>query len=337
MSLAPLTVTLRHETHVPVDLWSALVYAACALAVGLLTRRRPALGVAALLVLAPFDLARYVGPTTITTLKAGLAGLYVALLLGRPDLAALRNLPVRSVLVAFGVSLAAIGLSATHAEHLGAVAREGFKTLEYAVLFLGAAIAFATDPDDRPFWRALELAVGLVCLSALAEYVVGAHTGIFLRGHLVAAHRRRARRPQPARRLPGVALPVLVARALVHRDRVLIAVLVLAAATDLLTLSRSGVIAAIAGVAVVFVVLRPPGPLIWRFAAGVAALGLVAVAFALRAGVPPGYFSLDQQTQVADHLANRAQLWHAALRSGTARRWSASGPATTSWTWTGSA
>jgi len=75
----PWTVALRHETHVPVDLPSALVYLACALAVGVLTRRRPALGVAALLVLAPFDLARYAGPTTITTLKAGLLGMFVAL------------------------------------------------------------------------------------------------------------------------------------------------------------------------------------------------------------------------------------------------------------------
>ena len=33
---------------------------------------------------------------------------------------------------------------------------------------------------------------------------------------------------------------------------------------------------------------------------------------ALRAGVPAGYFSLDQATQSADHLGNRAQLWQAA-------------------------
>jgi hypothetical protein len=41
--LQPWTVTLRHETHVPVDVPSALVYLACAVAVALLTRRRPAL------------------------------------------------------------------------------------------------------------------------------------------------------------------------------------------------------------------------------------------------------------------------------------------------------
>jgi hypothetical protein len=29
--------------------------------------------------------------------------------------------------------------------------------------------------------------------------------------------------------------------------------------------------------------------------------------------VPSGYFSLDQAPQAADHLANRSQLWHAAI------------------------
>ncbi|HWT05146.1 MAG TPA: hypothetical protein VN224_05270, partial [Xanthomonadales bacterium] len=93
MIVHPWTVTLRHETHVPVDLPSALVYAVCAIVVALLTRRRPALGVAALLVLAPFDFARYAGPTTITTLKAGLVGMLLALAFSRPDLAAFRTLP----------------------------------------------------------------------------------------------------------------------------------------------------------------------------------------------------------------------------------------------------
>ena len=45
MIVHPWTVTLRHETHVPVDVPSALLYLACAVGVGLLTRRRPALGV----------------------------------------------------------------------------------------------------------------------------------------------------------------------------------------------------------------------------------------------------------------------------------------------------
>ncbi|MDB5073136.1 MAG: O-antigen polymerase [Candidatus Eremiobacteraeota bacterium] len=315
MIFHPWTVTLRHETHVPVDVPSALVYAACAVGVAVLTRRRPALGVAALLVLAPFDLARYVGPTTITTLKAGLVGLLVALAFSRPDLAAFRTLAVRAMVLAFAATLLAAALSAVHAQHLGAVVRELFKGGEYLLLFLGAVAAYATDPDDRPFWRTLELAVALVCCSALAEYLTGAHSGLFLHGQSVVMPRIAGALEGP-NQLAGyldVALPVLVARALVHRDRVLLFVIGLAAVTDVLTLSRSGIVGAAIGVVVVLLVLKPFGGLAWRFAGAAAAVVAAGIAIALRVGVPVGYFSLDQATQSADHLANRSQLWRAAL------------------------
>jgi O-antigen ligase len=313
VSFQPWTVTLRHETHVPVDLPSALVYAACAIAVALLTRRRPALGVAALLVLAPFDLARYVGPTTVTTLKAGLIGMLATLALSRPDLAAFRTLPVRAMLLAFVATLLAIALSATHAQHAGPVVREAFKDGEYLLLFLGAVAAFATDPDDRPFWRMLEAAVALVSFSALAEYLIGAHSGILLHG---ASFPRIAGALEGPNQLAGyldVAIPVLVARALVHRDRILVAVIGLAALTDLLTLSRSGIVGVAAGVFVVLLVLRPFTGAALRFAAGAALVVVLGVTLALRLGVPAGYFTLDQAPQAADHLANRSQLWHAAI------------------------
>jgi O-antigen ligase len=311
----PWTVELRHEAHVPVDAFSALVYLACTVVVALLTRRRPALGVAALLVLAPFDLARYVGPTTITTLKAGLVGLLAALAFARPDLAAFRTLPVRAMVLAFAAVLVATALSAVHAEYLGPVVREAFKGGEYLLLFLGAVAAYATDPDDRPFWRTLELAVVLVCASALAEYLTGAHSGLFLHGQSVVIPRIAGALEGP-NQLAGyldVALPVLVARALVHRDRVLLSVIVLAAVTDVLTISRSGIVGAALGVVVVLLVLRPFSGAALRFAAAAAVLVVIGIAVALRVGVPAGYFSLDQATQSADHLANRSQLWRAAL------------------------
>jgi O-antigen ligase len=306
-------VTLRHETHVPVDLASTLVYLACAIGVALLTRRRPALGVAALLVLAPFDLARYIGPTTITTLKAGLLGMLVALAFARPDVAAFRTGPVRAMSYAFGASLLAVALSAIHAQYIGAVLREGFKDGEYLLLFVGAVVAFATDPDDRPFWRTFEIAVVLVSLSALVEYIAGAHSGIFLHGHSFPRIAGALEGPNQLAGYFGVALPVLVARALVHRDRILVGVIVLAAVTDVLTLSRAGIIGAGIGVVVVLLVLRPFRGDAWRFAAVLVLIIGVGVALALRAGVPAGYFSLDQAPQTADHLANRSELWHAAI------------------------
>jgi O-antigen ligase len=313
MIFHPLTVTLRHEAHPPVDLASVIVYLCCAVGVGLLTRRRPALGVAALLVLAPFDLARYVGPTTITTLKAGLVGLLVVLAFSRPDLAAFRTFPVRVMLAAFFATLLAIALSAIHAQNLGAVVREAFKNGEYLVLFAGAIAAFAADPDDRPFWRTLELAVALVCCSALAEYLLGAHSGIFLRGWVLPRIAGALEGPNQLAGYLDVGLPVLIARALIHRDRLLTAVIVLAAVTDLLTISRAGILGVAIGIAVVLAVLRPAQRLAWRYAGVVALIVLGGGALAARAGVPVGYFSLDQATQSADHLGNRSELWQAAI------------------------
>jgi O-antigen ligase len=309
----PWTVTLRQETHVPVDVLSALVYLLCALAVGALTRRRPALGVAALLVLAPFDLARYVGPTTITTLKAGLVGMLVALAFSRPDLAAFRTLPVRAMLTAFAATLVAIALSATHAQHLGEVVREAFKDGEYLLLFLGAVAAFATDPDDRPFWRTLEFAVVLVCCSALAEYALGAHSGLFVRGASLPRIAGALEGPNQLAGYLDVALPVLVARALVHRDRALVGVILLATITDVLTISRSGIVGAAIGVIVVLLVLRPFSSAAWRFAGVMVLIAALGIGLALRAGVPTGYFTLDRATQSADHLGNRSQLYRAAI------------------------
>jgi len=309
----PWTVTLRQETHVPVDVLSALVYLLCAIAVGALTRRRPALGVAALLVLAPFDLARYVGPTTITTLKAGLVGMLAALAFSRPDLAAFRTLPVRAMLTAFVATLVAIALSAIHAQHLGEVVREAFKDGEYLLLFLGAVAAFATDPDDRPFWRTLEFAVVLVCCSALAEFALGAHSGLFVRGQSLPRIAGALEGPNQLAGYLDVALPVLVARALVHRDRVLVGVILLATITDVLTISRSGIVGAAIGVIVVLLVLRPFSSAAWRFAGVMVLIAAFGIALALRAGVPTGYFTLDQATQSADHLGNRSQLYRAAI------------------------
>ena len=315
MIFRPWTVTLRHETHVAVDAPSIAVYLACMVGVALLTRRRPALGVAALLVLAPFDLARYAGPTTITTLKAGLVGLFGALAFSRPDVAAFRTLPVRAMLAAFGVTVLAVALSALHAQHLGAVVREGFKQGEYLLLFVGAVAAFATDPDDRPLWRTFEAAVVLVCASALAEYALGAHSGIFLHGQAIVIPRIAGALEGP-NQLAGyldVALPVLVARALVHRDRTLLFVIALAAATDLLTISRSGIAGAAVGVVVTMLVLRPFSRGAWRTIGAVAVVVAVGIVVALRVGVPAGYFTLAQATQSGDHLANRSQLWQAAV------------------------
>ncbi len=309
----PWTITLRTEQHVPLDAVSVALYIATAIIVGVLTYRRPALGIAALVLVAPFSLARYIGPTTITLLKAGLLGLFVALALRRPGVRAFGTAPVYAVLATFGVLELAIGLSAIHAQYHAPVLREALKVAEYAALFTGAVIAYAGDPDDRPFWRALETVVVLVCGSALVQYVSGASSGIFIGHHGVPRIAGALEGPNQLAGWLEIAIPVVFARNLLHRDGVLVAILIVAAITEVLTFSRAGIVATMFACALVLVVMRTPRAVGMRFAIATIVMTAVVGLAAVRAGLPPRYFSLDQVPQQADHLGNRAELWHAAI------------------------
>lgn len=313
LGLHPWTITLRHDVPIPIDVPTALLYVAAAVAVAALTARRPAYGVAALIVLAPIGLPRYIGPTTVTLLKAGLIGLLVSLLFRRPDLSALETGVVRAVGATLVGLEIAIGLSATNAIYHGPVIREASKILEYAALFLGAVIAYASDPDDRPFWLSLQVATALVCLSALAQYVVGANSGIFIGGHGVPRIAGVLEGPNQLAGWLEIVIPVLLARNLLHRDGVLVSIVALAAITEVLTFSRAGIVATIFACAVVLLVMRTPRKVGIRFAvATIVATGILGIV-AVKAGLPPRYFSLDQVPQQADHLGNRQILWQAAL------------------------
>lgn len=309
----PFSVSLRHPVDVPVDGSTAVAYLVAAVAVFLLTRRRPALGVAALVVLAPLGLERYVGPTTVTLLKAGVVGLLAALVLARPRFAAFGTWPVRLVALGFGLVIGATMLSAVHAEHLVPVVRETLKACEYAILAGAAVLAFATDPDDRPFWWALEVATTLVCLSAVAEYVIGAHSGIVISGMAVPRIAGVLEGPNQLSGWLEIVVPVLLARAVLHRDRVLVAVIVFAAIVDVLTFSRAGVIGLVIAIFVVLGVLHAPARN--RLRVGVVAALVIAgsLAFAFRSGLPANYFSLDPTPAASTHLGNRSELWRAAI------------------------
>jgi O-antigen ligase len=311
--LRPWTVTLRPDVHVPLDGATAALYVAAALAVALVSVRRPAYGIAALIVLAPLGPARYVGGTSITLLKAGLLGLLAVLAVRRPDPGALATGPVRAILATFAALEFAIAASAVHATYHAPVLREALKTLEYAVLFVTAVIAYASDPDDRPFWLAFQSVTVVVCLSALAQYVVGANAGIFIGGEGVPRIAGVLEGPNQLAGWLEIAIPVLLARNLLHRDGWLVAVLALAAVTEILTFSRSGIVATGFGCTAVLVMNRTPRKVAIRFGfAAIVGTAILAVA-AINAGLPPKYFSLDQVPQQADHLGNRALLWKAAI------------------------
>ena len=172
--------------HYLLDPLHIVFFAALALAVGLLTYRRPALGVGALILCAPFAEARYIFGTSMTVSKAALIGFVLALIVHRTSLRVLGEKPVRALLLAFAGILSAIVLSALHAQHEDAVVREFLKWIEYAAVFAAVVVGFAYDPDDRPVWTAL-IAIGLFeVAAAVFELLFGAASGVVVGGHMTS-------------------------------------------------------------------------------------------------------------------------------------------------------
>ena len=297
----------------PLDLATAIVFAIVAIAVGALTWRRPALGVAALVALSPFALARYLGPTSITLVKVGLAGCAAALIARHTDFAAFQTRPARAVALTFALALAAIAVSGVHAQFGMPVVREAFKTIEYALLFAVAMLAYARDPDDRPFWIALEATTAIVCASALADYAFGTHAAIAIGNGAVPRIAGVLEGPNQLAGWLEIVIPVLFARNLLHRDGVLLAIVALAVVTDVLTFSRAGIAGTVIACVAVTAVMRPSRTASVRIGLAAAGAAALFVAFGARMGFPSTYLSLHQIAQPGDHLGTRGQLWTAAL------------------------
>lgn len=290
----------------------AALFLAVAIAAGVLTYRRPALGIGALIVCAPFAEARYLLGTSMTLSKAALAGFAIALVLHRVPLRVLAERPVRALLVAFGAVLAAIALSNLAAAQHDVVAREFLKWLEYAIVFAAAVAGFAADPDDRPVWIALIALAFIEAGEAAFQLGFGAPAGVFVNGHAVPRVAGSLEGPNQFAGWLNLLLPVLFARMLTDRNPWLVGAVVLSAAAEAATLSRSGIVAAVVAAVVVLIVTRPGRRVGARFALGAALLGAVLVTFGLAIGLEARFFSLAEVPQ-PDHLGTRAILWSAAL------------------------
>lgn len=289
-----------------------LFFVAIAVAVGLLAYRRPSLGIGALIVCAPFAEARYFHDTSITVSKAALAGFVIALIVRHASLRVLAEKPVRALLLAFAAILTAIVISALHAVHLDAVAREFVKWLGYVVAFAAVAVGFAADPDDRPIWTAL-IGIGLFEVAAAGvQLLIGASSGVIIAGHNIPRVSGTLEGPNQFAGWLNLLLPVLFARMLVDRNPWLVSAVTLCTVAEVATLSRSGIVAAVAAGAVVLIVTRPSRRVGLSFAAGAAVVAAILVAIGLAVGIEARFFTVAEIPQ-PDHLGTRAILWTAAI------------------------
>jgi len=305
------SVVLAVPVHVPLDPAAAAFFAVLALGAAVATARRPAYGIAALVLADPFDTARYVWWTTITVPKAVLVGVALGLIAYRASLGVLRAREVRP-LVGGAVAIAFVtALTVLPAEYVDVVARETLKALEYLAIFVVAAVAFANDPDESLPWMALGLVTAAVCVSALVQEFTVAPSALMLFGHVIPRIAGLLEGPNQLAGFFDLAVPLLLARALAPSGRWFAALVALALLTDVLTFSRAGMLGVIVGVfAVAF---READPRVRRnLSLGGAAAAFVAMIGLARSHVLARFFSTSD-VDTASGLGSRGELWSAAL------------------------
>ena len=307
-------VHLEIGHRVPLGAVSALVFLAVAVCAALLARRRPAYGIALLVVLDPFAWAHDLGPTQITLSKAALLGVLVALVLRRSPLAALRDPAARPLLGGALAIVVVTAFSAIPATYIDAVARETLKAIEYALAFGAAAVSIASETDEDAVRACVVVASALACASALVQYVTGAPSGTLIGGHVILRIAGLLEGPNQLAGYLDLAVPILLASALARGRYATLAfaVLALAVVTDVLTLSRSGLFGMVAGVAFVLVFRAGGTAISARFATGVAAFVAALALLASRLGFLQRFFSTGE-VERDNGLGTRSELWHAAF------------------------
>jgi O-antigen ligase len=144
------------------------------------TMRRAAYGAAALACVIPFDWAHAIAGTTITLGKATLAGVLIGLCAQPATLAALRRHDIRRIALASCGMLAAIAATALIARDRPAAIHEIFRWVEYTLVFVAIAVAYAMDPDDSVVRTALFASILCACVSAFCDLLFGAPYGMWL-------------------------------------------------------------------------------------------------------------------------------------------------------------
>jgi O-antigen ligase len=294
---------------------AACVFLATAVAFAVAALRRPSLAVAGLVLVDPFALYRYAGPTAITLPKVAIVGFAIGLALRRPSLNVLRERGALLTALAATAVVLATALSYFQADFKVPVVRETLKAAEYLLVFVLCVAAIADDRSDRDFRNACFAIGAIVALLAIAQEFTAAHSSLWV----VVGYRALTRVAGPLEgpnQLAGylsLLLPVMAAYLLRGRATLLgwTAFAIVAAALAL-TFSRAGAAGAIAALAVVLARVGIASRRSWLTAVGVPlAAGVIAVLLA--GGDIARFWSTSSELQ-PEGLGTRGQLWTAAYR-----------------------
>jgi O-antigen ligase len=300
---------------IPLDPACVVLFVLAFVAAAFLCSRRASYGLAFLVLIQPFDLSRDVFGTTISLPKVVLLGVLVGLASYAGVLRLTRDKPAPLLFAAIGAYLAATILSLAGSTHHGATLRECLKVLEYAVLFGTAYLCYRLDGAEGIVANAIAVATIAVALSALAQEVLGAPSGLYVGAAIVPRIAGALEGPNQLAGYFEIAIATLGALAIVRRSALCDAALALAACADVLTFSRAGVVGLFLVCAVLFVVarrdaLRALRPAFAGFGAGI--LGVAGwIWYAHSADVLR--VSLGEP-EYAGGVGNRGELYKAALR-----------------------
>ncbi len=294
------------------DAFLAMAYAAVFVAAALITLRRPAYGVALLILVQPFALYGDVLSTTITLPKAALLGVLLGLAVFRDVLRPFGFPAPRALLLAGTIVLAATMFTLAHATYYATVARESLKMIEYLLLFAAVVAAYRLDPDLSTIRIACIVTVSAVALLALSQELLGAPSGLRINGYEIPRIAGPLEGPNQLAGYFDVALPLIFALTIGMRSNVAQLALFFIVFADVLTFSRGGALGAAAGVLAVALtfrkqIVRPLTFMVAGFAAGMGVTGILAHSLAIFR------FWDFSDSPYAGGVSTRSKLWRAAF------------------------
>jgi len=300
---------------VPLDPPWAALFVAVFIVSALLTVRRPAYGLAALLLSTPVAFAHEAMGTSVTLQKCVLLGVFVGLTAFAGSMRVLRTPAALLLLGTLVFYVIANALTLIHAIHHGPVLRETLKVVEYGALFVAACVCYSLDRDDTPALQAIAIAVIGVSISALAQEIVGAHSGLYIGSAIVPRISGLLEGPNQLSAYCEIAVAALGAWALVRRRPIVDAGLLLAVCADVLTFSRAGLFGLVVAILTLCVV---GGARAWpalRPVALGAVAGIAGSAWWVVYAHTPAVLRLSLQPSLyAGGVGNRSELWAAAWR-----------------------